>query len=173
MAHCQQFNGNNEDRSRRCKNGQALIEFTLLAPWLLFLFVGALDMGFFAYALISTQNAARAVAQYASATSALYASPDSRTATFNEACYYALEELRGQPNVTPTTTCSSGTTVSSAAPVALCIGLNCNNQSVTGADGASAAQVTLTYLTIQMVPIPNVLGAQFTLRPTVQMRIRD
>ena len=37
-----------------------MIEVTLMAPWIFFLFVGVLDFGFYAYAFISTENAARA-----------------------------------------------------------------------------------------------------------------
>jgi TadE-like protein len=34
----------------------------MLLPWVLFLFVGAYDWGFYAHALISTENAARTAA---------------------------------------------------------------------------------------------------------------
>jgi Flp pilus assembly protein TadG len=32
---------------RRDRRGQSVIEFTFMAPWLLFLFVGVFDLGFF------------------------------------------------------------------------------------------------------------------------------
>ncbi len=38
------------------------MEVALMAPWIFFLFVGVFDMGFYCYAAICTQNAARAVA---------------------------------------------------------------------------------------------------------------
>jgi Flp pilus assembly protein TadG len=43
--------------------GNSIVEFSLMAPWILFLFAGAFDWGFYAYALISVQNAARVAAQ--------------------------------------------------------------------------------------------------------------
>src|SRR5260370_16771519 len=41
------------------EHGHAIIEVTLMAPWIFFLFVGTLDFGFYSYAIIATQNAAR------------------------------------------------------------------------------------------------------------------
>lgn len=47
-------------RLRSLRNrGHAVIEVALLSPWIFFLFVGTLDMGFYTHALIATQNAAR------------------------------------------------------------------------------------------------------------------
>ncbi len=46
----------------RRSSGNSIIELTFMMPWLLFLFVGVFDFGFYAYALIATQNAARAAA---------------------------------------------------------------------------------------------------------------
>jgi Flp pilus assembly protein TadG len=50
------------------ERGHAMLEAALLLPWVLFLFVGAFDLGFYNYALISTQNAARVAAWYTSQT---------------------------------------------------------------------------------------------------------
>ncbi len=47
---------------RRGRGGSAIIEMALLMPWLVFLFVGILDFGFYTYAAICTQSAARAAA---------------------------------------------------------------------------------------------------------------
>ena len=44
------------------RSGNSIIEVTFMMPWLLFLFVGVFDFGFYSYALIATQNAARAAA---------------------------------------------------------------------------------------------------------------
>src|SRR3569833_637592 len=81
--------GSIRDRSRR---GSSIIEFSLIFPWYVFLFVGAFDSGFFAYALIATQNAARAAAVYCSSSAS--AAVDSVTA-----CTYATDQLRGMPNI--------------------------------------------------------------------------
>ncbi|HEY3376701.1 MAG TPA: TadE family protein, partial [Armatimonadota bacterium] len=51
------------------RRGQAMVEVTLMAPWIVFLFIGIFDFGFYAYAAICTQNAARAVALASAQTS--------------------------------------------------------------------------------------------------------
>ena len=135
-----------------------------MVPWFLFLFIGAFDFGFFSYSLIATQSAARVAAVYASTSASIAANP-------TQACFYALEELRVLPNVTSSlTTCTSGA-VSAAAPVGL------TTQSVTGPDSTStypttAAQVTVTYRTIPLIPIPGILTGQTTIVRMVQMRVR-
>jgi hypothetical protein len=40
-----------------------------------------------------------------------------------------------------------------------------------GPDGSQAAQVSVTYTTPQMIPIPGLLAKQFTITRTVTMRI--
>ena len=52
--------------SRRKRRGSALIELTLLSPWILFLFIGIVDLGFYSYALISVENATRIAGEYCS-----------------------------------------------------------------------------------------------------------
>ena len=47
---------------QKSRSGHAVIELSLMMPWLFFLFVGALDFGFYSYALISVQNSARVAA---------------------------------------------------------------------------------------------------------------
>src|SRR6202043_3764127 len=99
-------------KSRRRK-GCAIIEFSLLMPWYVFLFVGAFDYGFFAYSLIASQSAATVGALYCATSSSTVS--DSTTA-----CGYALDQLRNLPNVgSSLTTCGTGSTVSSSAPVAV------------------------------------------------------
>jgi hypothetical protein len=51
-------------RDRKARRGTSTIEFSMMMPWFVFLFVGAFDWGFFAHALISTQSAARVAALY-------------------------------------------------------------------------------------------------------------
>lgn len=76
----------NPTKERR-RSGNALVEVTLLAPWIFFLFVGVLDFGFYAYSFISTENAARAAALYTS---------QSKTAASDQAdaCTLVLAELK-------------------------------------------------------------------------------
>jgi Flp pilus assembly protein TadG len=72
-------------RRRQGQRGNAIIEASLLAPWMLFLFVGVLDLGFYTHAAIATENAARVAAQYGAAGAGT--AGDSAGA-----CTYALQE---------------------------------------------------------------------------------
>jgi len=125
---------------RHPERGNSIIEFSLMAPWLVVLFIGAMDWGFYAYSLIATEAAARV--------SCLYTSASATTVTdTTTVCTYALGQLRRMPNVGPTmNTCAVGSAVSSASPVGV------SASSVTGPDGNSAAQVSVTYLTPVFVP---------------------
>src|SRR5438105_35263 len=77
--------------TRERQRGSAFVEFLLLFPMLFFLFVGAVDMGFYCYALIAVENAARVAALYTSSQSALAASS-------TRACQYVQTELAKMPN---------------------------------------------------------------------------
>lgn len=138
---------------RRQSRGVAMMELALLSPWVFFLFIGALDWGFYSYALISLQSATRSAA--------LYASTSSTTAIDSDtACNIALAEMKSLPNIgTAVTSCGSNPVVTSA--------------SVTGPDGAAAAQVTVRYQSITMIPIPGLLKKQFTITRVVTMRLRN
>lgn len=122
---------------------------SLLAPWIFFLFIGALDWGFYSYALISMQAAARTAALYTS--SNVVTAIDSATA-----CTLALGEMGNLPNVG--TTCGANPTVTASL--------------VTGIDSQNAAQVSLTYQSISLIPIPGLLAKQFTITRVVRMKIR-
>jgi Flp pilus assembly protein TadG len=50
--------------SKRPRAGQAIVELSLLMPWVFFLFASPMDFGFYYNPLISTQNAARVAALY-------------------------------------------------------------------------------------------------------------
>jgi len=139
---------------RKNQRGSAFIEFLLLFPMLFFLFVGTFDMGFFCYALISTQNAARIGALYTSSQSALAGSSA-------YACQYVITELSAMPNS------SQFPSGCGAAP------LQVTAQSTTGPDGLPASTVTVSYQTIQVpvLPIPG-FTSQLTITRTVQMKVR-
>ena len=108
-------------RGRWREHGHAVIEVSLMAPWIFFLFVGTLDLGFYSYAVIATQNAARVAAAQTSATPT--------TAIDNTlACNFALTELNVLPNTRSLTTCA-------ALPVIV------NATSFVDADGATATRV--------------------------------
>ena len=131
------------------------MEFALLMPWYVFLFVGAFDFGFYSYALISAETAARVSAMYSSASPS--AAADSLTA-----CSYSLDQLRNMPNIgSSLTTCTASPLVVTATYVA------------SGPDGGAATSVTVTYTTPQLIPIPGLLPGILTINRTVEMRLRS
>jgi Flp pilus assembly protein TadG len=136
---------------RRLQRGHAVIEVALMAPWIFFLFAGALDIGFYTNALIATENAARVAAEYTSK------STNTSTAS-DAACRYALDEMSSLANVQKLSSCS-GTPLTVTAT------------QVTGPDGKLASQVTVTYQTDFLIPIPG-LTAQLTMTRTVKMRLQ-
>ena len=148
-----------KSKQSRRDRGNSIIEFGFFVPWLIFLFVGALDWGFFAYSLIATEAAARI--------GALYTSTSSTTVTDSStACTYALNQLRDMSNVgSSLSTCASGTSVTSAEPVGI------SATSITGPDGNPAAQLSVTYLTPVFMPIPGLLPGQVKITRVFQMRV--
>jgi Flp pilus assembly protein TadG len=140
-------------KRRHSERGSAMIELTLLAPWVFFLFAGALDCGYYAYALISVESAARVAA--------LYASTSTSTATdTSTVCTYVLQELRGLPNV------GASTTSCSANPVTV------NAQLQNGTDGTAASMVSVSYQSLPLIPIPGLLQGRYTWTRSVKMRLR-
>jgi hypothetical protein len=128
------------------------MEVALMAPWIFFLFVGVLDFGFYAYAIISTQNAARVAALHNSISKEAAIDPD------GSGCQMVLSELKWALYTRTVTTCN-------ASPVQV------SSTLVAGADGNDAAQVTVQYQTIAMIPIPGVFANQMTIFRTAQIRI--
>lgn len=129
-----------------------MLEFAVFAPWFLFIAAGVLDWGFYSYALISVQNAARGAALYTSSSSGSAA--DSATA-----CALVLGELRSLPNISPQlSTCGGDPLVVSA-------------EAVTGPDNQAASRVTVTYTTVPLIPIPGILSGQITIRRTVELKV--
>ena len=161
-------------KRKRRESGSSIVEVALLAPWIFFLFVGIFDFGFYSYAAICTQNAARAVALAAAQTATAAVTP----------CNAALGEMRMLPNVgyNPGFSCGSGTTVTQSAPVAVCVGaLSKTAATVCGLPSAVCADCTLntaatsqfatvTYQTIPFVPIPGLLTGQLTLTRGAEVR---
>lgn len=129
-----------------------MVEFALLMPWYVFLFVGAYDFAFCAYSVVATESAARIAAMYCSGSTSL--ASNCSTA----ACTYALYQLRNMPNVgSSMSSCSSPLTVSTSM--------------VTGPDSTDAAQVTVNYTTPTLIPLGSILPATFTFSRTVTMKV--
>jgi Flp pilus assembly protein TadG len=142
------------------RRGSSIVEFSLLMPWYVFLFVGAFDYGFFSYSLIATQTAASA--------GAIYCGTSSSTVTdATTACGYALDQLRNLPNVGSSLVTCGTSSVTSAAPVAV------SASSITGPDSNPATSVTVIYMTPQLIPIPGLLPGQITITRTVKMPVRS
>ncbi len=138
------------------ERGSAVIEVTLLAPWLFFLLVGVLDAGFYCYAAITTENAARVAALYA-------ASGPSTADDTAGACPYAVQEALTLPGVTSSMNCQSlpfRVTVTSVPPA-------------TSPDGTAASSASVTYQTLPMIPIPGLLQGRMTLTRTAAMKVKN
>src|SRR5258708_26939703 len=123
----------NSKRNRR-RRGSALLEITLLSPWIFFLFIFVIDMGFFCYSLIAVENAARTGAEYTSKSPLLAGSSQT-------ACDAAKLELSMLPNITFTSTCNASPLVVTAVPVL--VGLD--GSTGTPATSPSETSVSVTY----------------------------
>jgi Flp pilus assembly protein TadG len=138
--------------------GQAIIEVTLLIPWIVIAFVAAFNFGIFAYALVSTQNAARSAAMYAS--QSLTVAQSGSIAT--EVCLYALGELRDAPGV------GSGVTTCTGMPVTVTV-----TPKTPGAGDMNTVQVSVTYNTMQLIALPGLMAGSLAIKRTVEMPIRN
>jgi Flp pilus assembly protein TadG len=136
---------------KRRRSGSNIIEFALIVPWYVFLFVGSFDMGLYSYALITVENAARIAAMHCSAS--LSAVNDGK------ACTLAIDQLQYMPATVPTVCTGNPLTVSATA--------------VSGPEGIanSAAQVVVTYVMPALPGIPGLLPGRYTLSRTVTMKI--
>ncbi len=139
-------------RDRR--RGGSMLEVALFLPWYLFLFVGAVDWGFYAHALISLESAARSAVLYTS-------SDPGRANDSAGACAYAYRELWVEGNL------NSAVCPATALPVII----TATKKTAAGADGGDATEVSVTYQTQQLIPIPGLLAGQFTLQRVVQMKL--
>ena len=142
---------------RSSRKGHSVIEVALLAPWVFFLFAGALDMGFYMHSALAVENAARVAVLHVAASPDVAA--DTNAAQF--ARTYVCNELRMLPNVG--STCPSSV-VSVSVPA----------QPFTGSDGDAATQVSVTYTTVPLIPIPGLNpgpSGKWTFTRSVQMRL--
>jgi hypothetical protein len=154
----------NSQRQKRLKAGQrgnAIIETTLLMPWILFLFMGVFDFGFYAYALIATENAARVAALSAASTN----SP-------GLTCEYALGELRVLPNVGPLLAPPCPASPTATFPVAVVATLVPSGIDADASHTRPAWRVTVSYLTIPVFPLPWMAG-RMTMTRTAEMRVNQ
>jgi Flp pilus assembly protein TadG len=134
------------------RSGSSMVEFAMLVPWFLFLFVGILDMGFYNYALITAQSAARTAALWTSASS-------SNSTDAWDACTAVYDQLTSNINLTSATTCTS--------PSLITMTLANTN----GPDGNLASTVTIQFNTATFIPIPGILPANIPVVRKAQMLI--
>lgn len=149
---------------RNSQRGSAIVEAALLLPWMFFMFVGILDLGFYYYAMIATRNAARVAAVQVSGSACSTAATCATVA-----CPLALAEMQTLPNVNGVTTCGTGSTVTSSAPVAVSATpptAGCNPATT----NTCSYTVMITYLTIPMIPMPGLIPGQLTVPATVLMQ---
>lgn len=138
---------------RKRARGGAMMEMVLISPWVFFLFIGALDWGFYASALVSVEAGVRSAV--------LYTSTETATAGATDvACAIVLKELAKLPNVGSSATCPSTNPTVTAASI------------TSGPGGAPASRVTVTYTSITLIPIPGLLRKQFTVTRSAIMRVR-
>ena len=160
-------------RRKRRESGHAVVEIALLAPWIFFLFVGVFDMGFYSYAIICTENAARAAAIQTAA------NPTSQTDLI--ACNAVWKEMSFLPNVASISPQDCTKLPVKVVRKTLCITASVAPNSITcdapgcadcGSDNtAASSQVAVTYRSSLFVPIPGILTNQLTITRIGEMRI--
>jgi Flp pilus assembly protein TadG len=135
----------------RKRRGGAMLEMALFSPWIIFLFIGALDWGFYAYSMIALETATRSAAVY---TSGGFPSDSSGACT-----KIVLPEMKSMPNI------GSGITSCDSSPLIV------TATQITGPDNTTASQVSVTYTTPMLIPIPGLLAKQFTITRVVTMKV--
>lgn len=148
--HSRQVAGKNSVRY-----GHAAIEVALMSPWILLLFIAIFDFGFYAYAAICTQNAARiAVLATAGAPGTAGSQPIG--------CSHALEEMRMLPNVAGL--------ANNYACGALPLIVTVTPFTDTDTTPKPASRVAVTYQTVQLFPLPFLMG-RMTLTRVAEARV--
>ncbi len=151
-------------KTRPSERGVAVIEAALWTPWLVFMFIGVLDFGFYNYAAIATENAARVGALS-------YSSDAART--WRHTCQLVIQEMQTLPNVNASSWCSTSPSgITSDLPVALSV------TQLTGPDGRPAVQVRVDYRTLPMPLIVShegglLTGGAMTCTRTLQLRLDE
>ncbi len=154
-------------KKSRPERGQAVVETAFLVPWIFFLFVGLLDLGFYCFALMATSNAARMAAVQLSP---VYVTP---TVIQPEACTIVLAEMQSLPNLYQVSTACK------AAPltvIASCFDYTTGSGSTSACPSCGSAsencsnQVTVTYTTVPLIPIPGILPNQFVFNQKAEVR---
>ena len=143
--------------------GHAVVEVALMAPWIFLLFAMVFDIGFYCYAVIATQNAARSGVMHTSRSS-------SYVVDLTAACQIARQELRGMPNVSVAlnTCAASAGAITDALPISVVVA------AIPGPDATTlgAARVSVSYRSPQLFPLPGLMG-RMTVTRIAEARVRD
>jgi len=138
--------------------GSSAVEFAFLVPWFAFLFVGVLDLGYYNYALITAQSAARTAVLFTS-------SSTSASTQSTQACSYVYDQLTSNINLSSATTCTG------ASPITLTTSVLTTSTSPASPDGNSASMVTIEFTSATLIPIPGIMPANMPVARTAQMII--
>ena len=146
--------------------GHAVVEVALMAPWIFLLFAMVFDIGFYCYAVIATQNAARSGVMWTSRSS-------SYVVDWPTACQIAIRELRGLPNVSAAlNTCAANAgAINDALPIAVAVVAIIPGPDVPPSP-FGAAQVSVSYRSPQLFPLPGLMG-RMTVTRIAEARVRD
>ena len=147
--------------SRRQQRGSAVVEISLLAPWILFLFVGVFDMGVYTYSMMGVENAVRVAAEYTSQNPGV-------ASDVTGACNKVLAELAMLPNVGTQANCNAG---ASNTVVVTASALD-STTTPPSTDGQPSTLVQVTYTGNQLIPIPGLLMGRLNITRNVQMRVK-
>lgn len=150
---------------KRGETGGSIVEVALLAPWIFFLFVGVLDLGFYTYEAMSVQNAAR-LAAIQTAANPSFSAGQLQAMACSAA---ALELTRVSNKFSFVSGCGSGplqvtqqTLNSTSTPA--CADCAVDTTSV-------SSLVTVTYQSDYFVPIPGILTGRLNLSRTSETRM--
>jgi len=151
-------------RRRRSEFGGSIVELALLAPWIVFLFIGVLDLGFYLYAATCTQNAAR-IAAIQTASNPTLPAPQLQAL----ACNAAMLEMVRVPNTRDITGCGAAPLKVTQQTLDRSTTPPCSDCGI-DTTGVSSL-VTVTYQSGLFVPIPGLLTNQLNLTRTSETRM--
>ncbi len=151
------------------RRGHAVVEVALMAPWVFLLLIAVFNFGFYAYAAISTANAARVGALYA-------ASSRGSSTDLVITCNQAVDELRSLPNVGAGVIPAATAPTCTAGPVTVRLdalsGNQCADYDPTAAAPTECVRVSVTYQTVQLFPLPWMMG-RMNLTRIVEARMKE
>jgi Flp pilus assembly protein TadG len=149
-------------RRARGERGNALVEFGLVAPLLLWIVLVSFDAGLYMYSFICVQSAARA--------GAIRNSGGTESAVDQaNACAIAKDQLQGLPSIAAAT--GSCTTSPLVVTSVLCSGSGACGSASSSADGTAATLVIVRYTLPSLFAIP--LTGPPVVAAASQMKLRS